>query len=938
MRLEVSALALTLSMFGAASAQAQEASAPTQEAPAAEPEQAQEIVVTGFRSSLAKAIDIKREEAASVDTILAEDIGKFPDLNLSESIQRVPGVAITRDGGEGRQISVRGLGPQFTRVRINGMEALTTAGGADASGGTNRGRGFDFNVFAADLFNSISVRKTAEASTEEGSLGATVDLQTARPLDHKGFTMAASAQMGYNDLSEKASPRAAFMISDTFADDTIGVLFSAAYGKRKTVEQGYSTVRWAKGSSFAPGFESVLGTNCVTTPAACATANDALHPRFPRYDLYTNDTERLGMTASVQFQPSDSTKISIDGLYADFKVTRGESYLEAPSFSAAGACTTATRPNTCGIADTDVLAMNIQNGVMVSGTFNDVDLRVENRRDRSKTSFRQISGELEQKFGSSVTLNLLAGYSNSDFDNPVQNTVIMDSYNTDGFKYDYSDPRSPKFDWGSADIDNPSAWTLAQLRLRGARAINSFSTYQGNLKWEAADGLSFEGGVGYKKYDFTTQELRRSNGTTSNREATIPAEVAAIPLSQYTQVLNFQGVSFIVPNYDVAEQLLHLRDQSIYSGAFKLGPEPALGSKSRVGETDKSAFVQMDFRTDLGGMTLRGNAGLRYVRTEQAATGFVFTSGAAQEVTVERAYDDWLPAVNLVFEPTSKLALRLAAAKVMARPDLGSLPPGASISVSGSGRTVSVGNPMLDPYRAKTYDAALEWYFEPGALLSIAVFKKDIGSFVQTVSTPGSVFTGNPFGLPDSVAVAACGSTPNCAPNLNNWSFSAPRNSPGGPLTGFEINYQQPLRFLPGFLKNTGVLLNYTRVSSRIKYLAADGSVAATNDLTGLSRSSANATVYYEDKVFSARLSGAYRSKYLTRVPGGEAGTDLDGTNATFNLDASIQYSITKNFKFSLEAVNLTDQYQDQYNDSRNLLSVYRHSGREFLIGLRYSY
>jgi TonB-dependent receptor len=931
-RTTVSALALTLGSFTGSAAMAQDTAA-EQPAEAQEPD----IVVTGFRSSLAKAVDLKRNSSAVVDSILAEDIGKFPDLNLSEAIQRIPGVAITRDGGEGRQISVRGLGPQFTRVRINGMEALTTAGGADASGGTNRGRGFDFNVFAADLFNQISVRKTAEPSTEEGSLGATVDLRTARPFDYNGFTVAASAQASYNDLSQKVSPRGAFMISDTFGDGAIGLLVSVAYGKRNTVEEGYSTVRWAQGSSFAPGFESVGGTNCTTTPAACTDANNALHPRFPRYDIYSSDTERLGATASLQIRPSDSTLISIDALYADFKVTRGEYYLEAPSFSAAGACTVATRPTTCGIADTEVLTSSIVNGVMVSGTFNDVDLRVENRRDRSKTEFRQISAELVQNFGDTLTFTALGGYTNSDFNNPIQNTVILDSYNTDGFSYDYTDPRAPVFNWGSNDIDNPTAWNVGQLRLRAARSINSFTTFQGNLKWAPSESFSVEGGLNYKKYSFNTVELRRSNGTTSNREAVIPAEVLAIPLSQYTKVISFQGTSFVVPDYETAARVLGLEDPAIYGGAYKLGPEPALGSKSRVGETDKAAYIQANFKFDLGGLVLRGNGGVRYVRTEQSATGFVFLAGVPTEVTNDRTYEDWLPSINLAIEPTNNVVIRLAAARVMARPDLGSLPPGATLSVSGANRSVTVGNPSLDPYRADAYDVAFEWYFQPGALLSVAGFQKNIDSFVQTVTSAGT-FSGNPFGLPDSVAVAACGATPNCAPNLNNWTFNAPRNSPGGRLRGFEINYQQPLKFLPGFLSNTGLLLNYTQVSSQIKYLAADGSVAAVNQLTGLSRRSANATVYYEDSFFSARVSGAYRSSYLTRVPGNERGTDVDGTNSTFNIDASLQFTITPNLKLSIEGVNLTDQYQDQFNDSRNLLSVYRHAGREFLIGLRYTY
>ena len=255
------------------------AASPVLAAEAAPGGEVEELVVTGFRGSLQQALNIKRDSSVASDAILAEDIGKFPDLNLSESIQRISGVAITREGGEGRQISVRGLGPQFTRVRINGMEALTTAGGTDANGGTNRGRAFDFNIFASDLFNSITVQKTASAETEEGSLGATVDLRTARPLDYKGFQAAASAQASYNDLSGETSPRLAGMISDTWADGTFGALVSVAYTTRKLSDEGTSTVRWATGNAFSPGFESAPAGG-----PTLAQLNAAFHPRFPRFD------------------------------------------------------------------------------------------------------------------------------------------------------------------------------------------------------------------------------------------------------------------------------------------------------------------------------------------------------------------------------------------------------------------------------------------------------------------------------------------------------------------------------------------------------------------------------------------------------------------------------------------------------------------------------
>jgi len=893
----------------------------------------QDIVVTGFRSSLAKALNIKKDSTIAVDSILAEDIGKFPDLNLSESIQRIPGVAISRDGGEGRSISVRGLGPQFTRVRINGMEALATAGGSDASGGTNRGRGFDFNVFASDLFNEISVRKTSEASVEEGSLGATVDLRTARPFDYKKeFTFSASAQGSYNDLANKASPRVSALVSKKFADDTIGVLASFAYQKRNIVEQGYGTVRWAEGNSFAPGFQSVDGVNCqVASPsAACAAVDSALHPRFPRYELFQDHEQRIGGTLSLQWKPSDKTLVSLDGLYADFKATRMETYLEAPSLSAAGACKPSTVATTCGIADIDVINPTITNGVLTKGTFNDVDLRTENRFDRLDTRFKQITLDASQELGDRVTLHVLGGYSSSKHKNPEQNTLSFDLYNTQGFSYDFTNPRHPVFNWGSKDISDPSNWQLTQIRLRQEYATNVFKEAEGDLTWKVNDEFKIDAGASYRDYKFVSRENRRSNGTTSNLESNIPAGIAGIPISQYGTTNSFQGVTWFGPDERAGESSLSLLDPTAYGGAFALGPEPALGSNVSIREQDKAGYLQTSWHHQFGGIEIRGNAGIRYVQTNQRAEGFAVAAGDATAVVSDRTYSDWLPSANLIIQPSDKLLFRLSAARVMARPDLGSLPPGASVTVSGSSRSVTVGNPNLDPYRANAYDASVEWYFQPGALLSLAVFQKDIDSFVTTQVSNGT-FTGNPFGIPDSVAVAACGSVPNCAPNLNNWQFSTPTNTKGGRLRGLEVNYQQPLRFLPGFLHNTGLLINFTDVTSKINYPG----VATKVDLTGLSHYSANGTLYYEDEKLSARISVAYRSKYLTQVPGREVGTDVDGTDGTINVDASIQYTVNKYLKLVVQGINLTNQPENLYDDSRDLMNTYHYTGREFIFGVR---
>jgi iron complex outermembrane receptor protein len=916
-------------------------SAPALAAEAAAPDtQVEEVIVTGFRGSLQQALVQKKDAAVAVDTILAEDIGKFPDLNLSESIQRIPGVALARDAGEGRNISVRGLSPTFTRVRINGMEALTTTGSSDAAGGTNRGRAFDFNVFASDLFNAITVRKTAEAATEEGSLGATVDLTTARPFDYGGFKFVASAQQGYNDLSEKYNPRGAFMVSNTWMDGTFGALLSVAYGKRDTKDVGASTVRWATGNAFSPGFRSALAGAGLTV----AQANAAYHPRFPRFDDYTDSSERLGVTGSLQWQPNQATLFTFDALYADFKATREERYLEAPSFSVGGACTAATTASgACGIAQTDVVSGVIDsNNTLVKGTFNNVDLRVEDRFDELETKFTQFNLRGEHEFSDQLKASFLLGHSESKHENPIQTTLTLDQFNVQGYSYDYSQGRVPLLNYGSANLTSPTAWVLTQIRERPQAATNTYDAAQVDAFYEFNDSVKLQAGLNYKKYEYVSTELRRSNGTTTNQETIIPAGVAGIPLSQYTTVtnLNISGLgapggtatAWLVPNLSAATSALGLYDPSV----FRLGPEPALGNNNSVDEKDTGGYVEASWKTEIAGIPFRGNVGVRYVKTEQSASGYTFVSGAPVAITVGREYDDTLPSVNMVLQPTENFLIRFGASKVMARPNLANLTPGATVSVSGAARTVTAGNPNLDPFRAKAYDLSFEYYFNKDSLISVALFKKKIDSLVQTLSTTGP-FTGNAFGLPDSIAVAACGTAVGCSPSAS-WNFSTPINTPGGDLDGYEISYQQAFTFLPGPLSHTGALLNYTNVKSSINYLNAAGAVVATNDLTGLSRESYNATLYYEDDRFSARVSAAYRSKYLTRVPGQEAGTDVDGTNETFNVDASFQYTFNDHFKFTLEGINLTDEFQDQYNDSSDRVSFYHHTGREFLVGVRYTY
>ena len=907
----------------------------------------EEVVVTGYRESLALALDMKRDATGNIDAIVAEDIADFPDLNLAESIQRVPGVSIARDAGEGRQISVRGLGPQFTRVRINGMEAMSANGGTDAAGGTNRDRSFDFNTFASELFNSITIRKTAAAETEEGSLGATVDLRSARPFDYDGLTVVTSVQGSYNDISEDFDPRGAFLISDTFADGKFGALFSVAYTDRKLLDEGSSTVRWQNSlnTDGTPSAAAAFGPLDPAYPAGAPTLtqlNAAFRPRIPRYDIYEHDQQRLGLTGSLQWQVSDATVVNLDAMYSSFDATRKEIFLESPVFSSTGAAAI----NNVNPRNAQIDASN----TIVYGVFDDVDIRSEARYDELETDFTHLTLDGTHDFSNSLHLHALVGYSEAKHDNPVQTTLLFDRADVDGYTYDFrGDNRLPLITYGNVDVTSPATWALSQIRLRPQSSSNTFHTASFEVAWDVSDAVTLKAGPQYKKFEFETRAEARSNGTTANQESIIPASIAATPIANYSTLATMSGnldmpagsvTSWLIPDLQRAGELFNLYDRSV----FRLGIEPALGNTYNIEEEDTGVFVQGDFSTELFGLPFRGNLGVRYVETKQTSSGYTFTSGAPLLSTVERKYSDTLPALNLVLELSDSFLIRAGAAKVMVRPNgggqttgLGILNPGSQVTITGSNKTVQAGNPLLDPYRAKSYDVSFEWYFAEDALVSLSLFMKDIGTFVQTIRSTDS-FSNNPLGLPDSVALATCGPAVPAASCLADWQFTLPANTEGGDVKGFEISYQQPFSFLPGFFSHFGLILNYTGVESEIEYLSATGAVAAKEDLTGLSKSAYNATVYWENEVFNARVSAAYRDEYLTTVPG-RNNNNVEGTAETLSIDASTSWSVTESLDLTLEALNLTDEFQDQWVDSAgDRLSYYHHQGRQFLLGARYKF
>lgn len=882
------------------------------------------VTVTGFRGSLAEALDVKRESSGVVDAIVAEDIAAFPDLNLAESIQRIPGISINRVAGEGRQITVRGLGSDFTRVRINGMEALSTTGGSDSSGGTNRGRGFDFNTFASDLFNEIRVTKTTAAAMEEGSLGATVDLRTAQPFDYDaGLTAAGSAQFGYNDVSEEFSPRYAGLLSWTNDQENFGFLVSAAFSDRTILEEGFSTVRWQDAN-----FRSVNGAACPTGPDCASIDTNSLvyHPRIPRYGRLTNEQERLGVTGSVQFRPTDRTTVSLDGLYSKFDATRVENYMEVFFRSQEGRI------------DVDSFTTDPGRNIVDSGTFTISEnpngthpIRSEGRFDVLKTDFTQFTLNVDHDFTDRLRGNFVAGTVESEFDNPVQTTIFFDAVgDVSGYTYDFrGNSETPVIDFGSLDITDPSQFAFTEFRDRPQSVTNTFDTFAGTLDYDLNDTFNLSGGVSYKTYEFAIQEARRESTYGSLvcdlPGVTCPTGANGLPVSSgiYNMLSGFgnglgmpgsNDTSWIVPNVSAAADLI---------GVYGIPGAVQSGNTRSVKEEDLGGFIQADFETEIAGLPVRGDVGVRYVETTVTSTGSV--SGTS--VTVERSYEDTLPSLNLTFEPHEDFLIRVGVAKVMARPSLGNLTPGGSLdSFNGPPFRYNAGNPGLDPFRATTFDVSFEWYFDDEALIAVSAFHKDVDSFFtqsQTLEVPYSQ-SGLPSTLPPASSplynLLQAGQDP--LVEINQIS-----NGGSASLQGFEVAYQQPFSFLPGFWSDFGFQGNFTHVES--------------DEILGFSPNAYNATLYYENDRFSARLSAAYRDAYITRRArdsGSAAGREERGVDSSFNLDFASSFQLNDQIDLTFEAINLTDEFETQIFDQADLINVYHHTGTEFLFGARYKY
>ena len=658
----------------------------------------------------------------------------------------------------------------------------------------------------------------------------------------------------------------------------------------------------------------------------------------------------------------------------------------------------AFRGELIGRPSVDVLDANVVNGVANYLQLRNVDFRSGADAAAYTTTFWQGSINIDHEFTNTFKMNAVYGQSRST--NYTTGLLVeynrMDSPGT--FTYDERDGGSmPKIDLGFNAAD-PNNWQVVKgfsaIRHYERTVRNTFRTAKLDFDWKASDKFTFQFGGAYRQFDFFTDLLERNTDTLNPTLLEAHRSAAATgQLIQFGQGLNVPAgtiSSFWAPNIAAFDRLFDFDCNCINKWGDWTLTNKRSGAPNRysVQEQDRSLYAQLDFRLPLFGGTLRGNVGVREAFTTVIAIG---NTQNGRPIEGDNKYSDFLPSINLNYEPIKNVIVRFAASKVMARPLLGNLSPitsGISVPTDGSttGARLTVGNPRLSPFRSTNEDFSVEWYFAKGGLLSFAAFNKKIKSFPQTI-----IFTTPLSGILDADAIASIRAGITNANSLayidagNPFDVRQFRDAPGGYLRGIEINYQQDFTFLPGIFKNFGVILNYSYIKSELNYIldpgvaevknaagvvttAAVPQTTAKGPFLNVSPQSFNATIYYQSPVFRARVSAAYRKGYATtfpiasgpcspgivpavpsspatiggtaNVPGGYCNSPLVNdfifSKATLNIDASASIAVTKWFSINAEAQNLTNQTNDRYayQDSP-VVSQYGASGRIYRVGAR---
>lgn len=905
-----------------------------QSASAGDDQLIEEIIVTGIRGSLQQAIALKRAADNIVDALVAEDINKFPDQNLAESLQRIPGVAIDRQRGEGTLVSIRGLGPEFVKVQVNGRTALSGAGierSAGGIGGLTNNRAFYFDSMQSELVQAVEVYKSTQANLFEGGLGGTVNIRTRRPFDNGGNRIVAGSVLGtYSDLADEAGYRVSGMFSDTFADKTWGFLIGVAYDDRTVRED------WFGISDYEPKvFNNAVDENGVSLDGTCTLLDTDQGCGYTaaniRMGIVEDDRERLNLSSAIQWRPRDTVDVTLDVQHNEF--TRDYLDIQLPLRTQAGLADGAGEVH---LNENDIT------------TFFDTD----SARPRpfpydfnTKTKQDQVAGNVTFTPNEQIEVSLDASWAKSKTDE-LQSSNYYDIANGAPVTWDAENNFIPSVSV-DADLTDPSVYTFGLLQDNDRNSVDEEIQFRGDVSYFFDDQISIVGGISYRErdreYDTSILWIGTRFGNFLNEPLTNTV-YHQLPVSDA-----FSGIGGGARTWPtnwvwadpaaVRQQYLVDRRDEIPDDQFE-SADALSGEEFLINEKTVAGYLMLNLGGNLGDIPFSGNAGVRVVQVKRDSTGnvqpinnmvfseaagvWVFELGAAEPQSFNSKNTEVLPALNLRFNLRDELIARFAWGKTMTQPSFSQLNPGGTKIASI--RTVDEGNPYLEPYVAEQLDLTLEWYPTDNAVVALAGFGKWIDSFITTVTTVEDWIdpnTGQP--IPD----------PESGGNVR-LQFNSPRNEEGAFIGGVEFAFQYAFTNLPSPWDGFGTQFNYTWITTDAEFTNPNS--GATFDVPGLSPHTTNLVVFYEKNRWSGRLAWNWRDEFLWTVSDSRSNPRF--TKSYSQLDASFGVDLTDNFSLVFEAINITDNNVEQYNivgpvsDLKQLRTV-SDTGPRFQVGVR---
>lgn len=914
----------------------------------------EELMVTGIRGSLQRSMDVKRASGGVVDAISSEDIGKFPDTNLAESLQRISGVSIDRSGGEGQLITVRGFGPEFNTVLVNGRQIATE----------NLSRAFSFDTVASELVSGLEVFKTSSATMQSGGVGSTVNVKTARPFDMHGFKVAGSIKGAYEENSGETTPQFSGLVSNTFNDDTVGVLFSASYQKRNTRLNQAQLDGWLQ--------DVDIPVDQLNGGAGIPEGTHLFSPRNYDTKVTFEERERKNASLVLQYAASDNLTLTADALYSDFDVkTNALSYghwFTAPNIENAvtdengtvidlyqekGLATDMHSKKFDRLTSTNLFALNAdwQVNDKLNLTF---DASVSNAKlDPNNGRGNQLSLiGYANRVRFQMDDKILPWYSEFESANP---NIYSGQQEMDGVAYlDPSDPNYQPPAGVSDFLDKSNSRAHVMLR-RGWGIEDDVNQFKMDGVWD--EGAS--SGLVKVKFGAMFSSESKSMDYWSNDGFGIHCTYCGYPdlpvIPEDMQYVFDAGNDFLsnvsgsgrMPYkwlaHDGEKQFAFLEQyyQSVNGTAISFDAVKRDNSFV-VDEDTLAAYLETDFAGELAGMTITAVGGVRIESTDVTVRGtqapvvalsildeteMLAQYGAAEPVNVDNSYNAILPNMSVKLDVRDDMVVRLAASKTLTRPTLTSMAPVTTIVTTRQGGNLNStsGNAELKPFESDNFDLSWEWYYGDASYVSLGYFKKDVANFIVNTVASKTFDLPNGGQLTDPSTGTDTGAA-DAADSVAVFKNTLPINGENASVDGFEFGVQHTFGE-SGF----GVMYNATIVNSDAELDPAD--VTQVFALTGLSNSM-NLVGFYEKGPFQIRLAYNKREKFVQSLTqtNGDGPTIVDPYD---QLDLSASYDLTDNISVFLEGINLTDEFVHKRGRYENQLLLVEDSGTRWSLGVR---